>query len=207
MGPAAYLQTSDRNSLVDHTPPGGCRSKRIGDWQRLIVQPFVRGLDVTRTAWSLVIALAALGCDTADEVDLGSVTVDSAQVRAPVAIDTTSEGAHPSPEGALRAALEQVLRGSSDPQPEEHSWFSSATADALRSVSVDSAGHATVDFEDLRALIPNASSSAGSTMLLEELNSTVFSVEGVRSVDYLIEGSCERFWEWLQYSCQTVHGP
>ena len=42
-------------------------------------------------------------------------------------------------------------------------------------------------------------------MLLEELNTTVFSVEGVRSVDYFIEGSCERFWEWLQYSCQTIH--
>jgi hypothetical protein len=107
----------------------------------------------------------------------------------------------------LRAALEQLLRGPSDPQPEVYSWFSSATADALRSVSVDSAGHATVDFEDLRALIPNASSSAGSAMLLEELNTSVFSVEGVRSVDYLIDGRCERFWEWLQYGCHTIYRP
>jgi hypothetical protein len=64
-----------------------------------------------------------------------------------------------------------------------------------------------VDFEDLRALIPNASSSAGSALLLEELNTAVFSVEGVRSVDYLIEGSCDRFWEWLQYGCQTIDRP
>jgi spore germination protein GerM len=155
----------------------------------------------------LAIALAALGCDTADEVEPGLATADSGHARAPVAIVPTSEVAHPSPEGALSAALEQVLRGPSDPQPEEHSWFSSATADALRSVSVDSDGHATVDFEDLRALIPNASSSAGSTMLLEELNTTVFNVEGVRSVDYVMEGSCERFWEWLQYSCQTIYRP
>jgi hypothetical protein len=162
---------------------------------------------VTRTAWSFAIALAAIGCNTADEVDPGHVTADSVQVRAPAAMDTTSEVGDPSPEGALRAALERVLRGPSDPQPEEHSWFSSATADALRSVSIDSVGHATVDFEDLRALIPNASSSAGSAMLLEELNTTVFSVVGVRSVNYLIEGSCERFWEWLQYSCQTIHRP
>jgi hypothetical protein len=162
---------------------------------------------VTRTVWLLAIALAAIGCDAADEVDPGPVTADSAQARAPAASATTSEAAQPSPEGALRAALEQVLRGPSDPQPEEHSWFSSATADALRSVSVDSAGHATVDFEDLRVLIPNASSSAGSAMLLEELNTTVFSVEGVRSVDYLMEGSCDRFWEWLQYGCQTIHRP
>ena len=171
---------------------------------RMLVRAQGRG--VTGTAWLFAIALAAVGCDTADEVDPAPVSADSAQVRAPAAMDTTSQVTHPSPEGALRAALERMLRGPTDPQPQEHSWFSSATADALGSVSVDSAGHATVDFEDLRALIPNASSSAGSAMLLEELNTTVFSVEGVRSVDYLMEGSCERFWEWLQYSCRTIHG-
>ena len=160
-----------------------------------------------RTTWLLVIGLGPLGCGAADEVEPALVTPDSAQVRAPVATDTTSAAADPATDALLRAALEQLLRGPSDPRPDVHSWFSSATADALRSVSVDSAGHATVDFEDLRALIPNASSSAGSTMLLEELNTTVFRVEGVRSVDYLIEGGCERFWEWLQYGCHTVHRP
>ena len=162
---------------------------------------------MTGAAWLLAIALASIGCDTADEVDPAPVTPDSARMRASAAIDSTSQVADLSPEGALRAALEQMLRGPVDAQPQKHSWFSSATANALRSVSVDSAGHATVDFEDLRALIPNASSSAGSTMLLEELNTTVFSVAGVRSVDYLIAGSCERFWEWLQYSCQTIQRP
>lgn len=160
-----------------------------------------------KRAWLLGIALAAISCDTADEVDPGHVTADSARAGAPAATATTSEAVDPSPADTLRAALEHMLRGPSDPQPEEHSWFSAATADALRSVSVDAAGHATVDFEDLRALIPNASSSAGSAMLLAELNATVFGVEGVRSVDYLMEGSCERFWEWLQYGCQTIHRP
>ena len=160
-----------------------------------------------RTAWLLVIGLGPVGCGPADEVEPAFVAPDSAQVRAPVGTDTTSAVANPATDGLLRAALEQLLRGPNDPQPDVHSWFSSATADALRSVAVDSAGHATVDFEDLRALIPNASSSAGSAALLEELNTTVFSVDGVGSVDYLIEGGCERFWEWLQYSCQTVRRP
>lgn len=160
---------------------------------------------MTRTAWLVAIGLASLGCGTADEVD--PVPPESVQVRVPVTIDTTNALANPTTEGMLRAALEQLLRGPSDPQPDVHSWFSSATADALRSVSIDSAGHATVDFADLRVLIPNASSSAGSAMLLEELNASVFSVEGVRSVDYLIDGRCERFWEWLQYSCRTTYRP
>jgi hypothetical protein len=44
-------------------------------------------------------------------------------------------------------------------------------------------------------------------MLLDELNATVFGVAAVRSVDYLIEGRCERFWEWLQRGCQAVPRP
>jgi hypothetical protein len=109
----------------------------------------------------------------------------------------------------LRAALEWLVRG---PNPEERtagirSWFSGATAESLRSVEVDSAGRAVVDFHDLRRLIPNASSSFGSAMLLQELNGTVFQFPEIRSVEYLMEGSCDLFWEWLQYGCQTVVRP
>lgn len=153
-----------------------------------------------------LIVLGAIGCELADERASPLTRPDSAQVLPPSAMDTTSEAPEPAPEVALRSALEQLLRGSAEPQS-EHTWFSSKTAGALRTVSVDSVGHAIVDFKDLRALIPNASSSAGSAILLEELNSTVFSVDGVTSVDYLIDGSCDRFWEWLQYGCQTVHRP
>jgi hypothetical protein len=170
-----------------------------------MVQYFARRVGVRRTAWLLAIGLGSMGCVTADEVDPASA--ESAQVRAPVTTDTTNAVADPTTEGMLRAAVEQLLRGPSEPRPDVHSWFSSATTGALRSVSLDSAGHATVDFEDLRVLIPNASSSAGSALLLEELNASVFSVEGVRSVDYLIDGGCERFWEWLQYGCHTIHRP
>lgn len=158
-----------------------------------------------RIGWALAIGLAPLGCGTAGEVD--PVTADSTQVRAPATADTAIAVARTTPEGMLRAELEQLVRGPSEPQPDAYSWFSSATADALRSVSVDSAGHATVDFQDLRTRIPNASSSAGSAMLLDELNAAVFRVVAVRSVDYLMDGSCERFWEWLQYGCHTEYRP
>ena len=154
----------------------------------------------------LLTTALAIACGTAEDAEVGNVTSDSAPADAAV-IDTTTRTDNPAASttaDSLRAALLKALRGPAQSQPGEHSWFSAATANALRSVSVDSAGHATVDFEDLRALIPNASSSAGSTILLKELNATVFGVAGVRSADYLIEGSCEKFWEWLQYSCQTV---
>lgn len=110
-------------------------------------------------------------------------------------------------ETALRAALERMLRGPTDAERAAgaNSWFSDTTADALESVDVDAAGHATVEFADLRRMIPNASSSAGSAMLLDELKAAVFSVPAVESVEYRIDGSCEAFWEWLQVGgCQRV---
>lgn len=149
--------------------------------------------------------LVAAGCDS-PEPDTSSIDTP---VRAPV--DTAPHGrmsdSEPTGSGAagdLRSALQQLLAGVQPASDSVHSWFSEETADALRSVAVDSTGHATVDFADLSVLIPNASSSAGSTLLLDQLNSTVFAIEGIESVDYLIEGRCDRFWEWLQYSCRTV---
>lgn len=109
----------------------------------------------------------------------------------------------------LEGALRQLMRGptASERDAGIQSWFSDATAGMLRSVTVDSAGRAVVDFEDLRAVIPNASTSAGSAMLLRELNATVFEHAPVRSVEYRIEGSCDIFGEWLQYGCVTVPRP
>lgn len=114
-----------------------------------------------------------------------------------------------SPSPGLRAALEWLVRG---PTAEERaagvdSWFSEATAGTLTSVEVDAAGQAIVDFHGLRDLIPNASSSTGSTLLLMELDGTVFQVPEIRSVEYRLDGSCTAFWEWLQRPCQTVTRP
>jgi hypothetical protein len=110
---------------------------------------------------------------------------------------------------ALESALHHLLRGPTEAERAAglHSWFSSETAGALRSVAVDEEGHATVDFADLRTLIPNASASAGSAMLLRELNATVFGIAAVRSVEYRMEGSCDGFGEWLQYGCVVVERP
>lgn len=109
----------------------------------------------------------------------------------------------------LRTALEWLMRG---PAEEERaagltSWFSGETAAVLRSAEVDDEGHATVEFQDLRPLIPNASTSAGSHMLLQELNGTVFQFPEIESVEYRMGGSCALFWEWLQYECHMVTRP
>lgn len=121
----------------------------------------------------------------------------------PVSVQRTVPATHE----ILRVAILELLKG---PTPEERadgitSFFSDRTAGMLNDATVDERGHAVVDFKDLRPVIPNASTSAGSTILLGELNGTVFAIPTVESVEYRIDGRCDVFWEWLQYGgCQPV---
>lgn len=105
----------------------------------------------------------------------------------------------------VHEALALLVRGPTEEEEADgvDSWFSAETAGALRSVDVDADGHAVVDFEGLDALIPNASSSAGSRLLLMQLNGTVFEFPAIESVEYRLDGSCDAFGEWLQTGCVT----
>lgn len=106
---------------------------------------------------------------------------------------------YPTTTASLRTALDQLLAGptSAEQAAGLTSWFSSATAGYLVGVTVSS-GNAVVDLSDLRAVIPNASTSAGSHMLLAQLDATVFQFPTVTTVLYRIDGSCQLFGEWLQ---------
>ena len=109
----------------------------------------------------------------------------------------------PQSPAVLRAALDQLLPG---PDQAERtagftSWFSSATAGMVNAVALEPSGRAIVDFGDLRAVIPGASSSAGSRLLLAQLDATVFQFPSVRSVQYRLNGSCDEFFAWLQAEC------
>lgn len=163
-----------------------------------------RGIRTERALPAILLSAAVLlhGCGEGEAPERREATDGTPGVEAP------PTGA-PVLEVALAEALEALLEG---PPPEEReagrfSWFSGETAGMLRSVEVDGEGRAVVDFEDLRTVIPGASSSAGSEALLEELNRTVFRFSGVTSVEYRIRGSCPAFWEWLQYDCQVVTRP
>lgn len=128
--------------------------------------------------------------------DTASLTIHFSRAESTAAVSRDAPPGGPT----LRAALEHLLRGPTDAERAAgiHSWFSPATEGALRSVTVQQ-GRAVIDFADLRDLIPNASTSAGSAMLLRELNTTVLEFPSVQTIEYRMEGSCERFWEWLQY--------
>ena len=105
------------------------------------------------------------------------------------------------PPAVLAAAMRELLKG---PTAAERSagysgWFSIQTAGKLRGVRIN-AGVAFIDFADFSRIIPNASSSCGSSLLLAQLNRTATQFPTVRRAIYSFNGSRRAFYEWLQYS-------
>ncbi|HEX7165545.1 MAG TPA: Gmad2 immunoglobulin-like domain-containing protein [Acidimicrobiales bacterium] len=165
-------------------------------WQATAVRVALRSTDID---------VAACGSYRPPRPRLGAGQME---VKAYFTCDASESGnplravyrAQPERADVLRAALEVLLAG---PTAEERaakldSWFSDATRDMLRSVAITD-GNVIVDFDDFRPVIPNASASAGSDLLLSQLDATVFQFRSVASVEYRIEGSCADFPEWLQY--------
>jgi hypothetical protein len=76
-------------------------------------------------------------------------------------------------------------------------FFSAKTANTVLS-AVTRRGVAYVDFADFSTLIPNASSSCGSTSLLAQLDRTARQFPGIRRTIYSFNGSRQAFYEWLQ---------
>jgi hypothetical protein len=105
----------------------------------------------------------------------------------------------------LGLALRELLEG---PTPEEQaagltSFFSTATAGMLnRAYIADGVAH--VDFADFSQVMPNASTSAGSALLLDQLAGTIFQFDGVREAEITFHGDCDAFWNWLQRGCQRL---
>jgi spore germination protein GerM len=76
-------------------------------------------------------------------------------------------------------------------------WFSARTANALRSVRV-ARGVAWIDLRDLRRLLPNASSSCGSALLLAQLTRTATQFPTVERAIFSLNGDRRAFYDWLQ---------
>jgi spore germination protein GerM len=109
----------------------------------------------------------------------------------------------PVADDAIRAVFDQLVAGPTDDEQAvgASSFFSADTIGTVRNVTLQD-GLLVVDFEDLSALIPNASTSCGSEALLAQLNTTAFQHPDVLSVRYEIAGDCDAFANWLQRECQ-----
>lgn len=102
--------------------------------------------------------------------------------------------------------FEALLAGPTESESSATSWFSAATADALRSASLED-GLLTVDLADLSSTISGASSSCGSSAFLAQLQVMGFQFVEVEEIVFQFEGSCEAFFGFLQMECTTVSRP
>jgi hypothetical protein len=103
--------------------------------------------------------------------------------------------------GVLTGAVRSLLAGPTRAERRAGygGWFSSRTNGMLRSARVVS-GIAYIDFRNFSRVIPNASSSCGSFLLLAQLNRTATQFPTVRRAVYSFNGSRSSFYEWLQRS-------
>ena len=108
------------------------------------------------------------------------------------------------PPAVLREAMSALLRGPSAAERARGygGWFTARTAGKLRGVRI-LRGIAHVDFSDFRRVIPNASSSCGSALLLAQLDRTAHQFPSVRQAIYSFNGSRRAFYEWLQRAAPT----
>ena len=105
------------------------------------------------------------------------------------------------------AALTELLGGPTKAEADQGYWsmFQPGTAHALIGVRI-AGGVAHADFTDFRAVIPNASSSFGSTALLAELDGTLRQFPTVSSTVYSFNGDVAAFYQWLQLAPPTSPG-
>ena len=103
----------------------------------------------------------------------------------------------------IMVAFDGLVGGPSDDEIADgaSSFFSAATTDVVRSVILDGDGVLSVDFDDIRLSLNNASTSCGSSSLLSQLTSTAFQFEDVERVRFSINGNCSVFFNWLQREC------
>ena len=98
--------------------------------------------------------------------------------------------------GLIEATLTELVRGPSAQERRDGaaSVFTDETARIVRSVTLHD-GTAIVDFEMFFDRVPQVTTSEGGAHLMLSLNKTVFQFEHVEAVEYLVQGSCDAFWE------------
>ncbi len=135
-----------------------------------------------------------------DDADLASVEVYFANHDRDVEPAVFSVPREVEGPDVLTGAIEELLAGPTEDEVSEgyRSLFSDETAGMLHEVTLeDGSAHVSFDAE-LRDVIPGASSSTGSTLLLDSLDATSTQFSTVDDAVYSLEGDVEEFYGWLQ---------
>lgn len=176
---AAACAQPDRADRADRTEPGGRVDAEPNDLAR------EQHCEVPAPPEDLETVQVVFSC--------GELAVDSWRVF------------HDEGPDSLTFALQSLLEGpnSAERSVGLSSFFSAETAGMLNRAEVRD-GVAFIDFADFSRIIPNASTSAGSAQLLDQLAGTIFQFDGIREAEISFDGSCDAFWNWLQRGCERL---
>jgi spore germination protein GerM len=102
-----------------------------------------------------------------------------------------------------QAALEQLFKGPTQSEQSEgySSFFSQQTAGILKGFKVvDTTAY--INLSDMRAIIPNASTSCGRQGFLAEVETTLKdNLPDLEQIIYAINGDPRTFYDWMQVGC------
>ncbi len=106
-----------------------------------------------------------------------------------------------------RAALNELFKGPSAAEKNQGytSFFSDKTKNILLEVKIENKT-AYVNLRDIRNIIPNASSSCGSSQLMAEIENTLKQFSTIDKVIIAINGSTKTFYEWIGIGCNESNG-
>lgn len=102
----------------------------------------------------------------------------------------------------IEASLEELLNGPTSREKNTGftSFFSDKTKSALKNIRVVN-GVVYLNLNDIRRVIPNASSSCGSAQLLVQIDTTAKQFSEVKKVIVAIDGKPSVFYDWIQVGC------
>ncbi len=112
----------------------------------------------------------------------------------------------PKTQAVAFAALSELLKGPSNEDQAQgyFSWFSSSTANLLKSVKIENETAYVVFDRTMEDLIPGAGSSCGGAELLAELDSTLKQFSTIKNAVYSFNKNPRWFYGWLQMGCPSI---
>lgn len=113
-----------------------------------------------------------------------------------------------SAERRAKAVLTHLFAGPTAEEAHQgfSSFFSSETADLMRSVSIAGSGERTayINLHDLRHALAGANSSCGSLSFFAQVEHTMRATVGVSQIRYAFDGDPEMFYDWMQIGCDAT---
>lgn len=105
-------------------------------------------------------------------------------------------------EDRIEATISELLNGPTGHERDNgfNSFFSDKTKSMLKNIRVTN-GTVYLNLNDIRPIIPNASSSCGSAQLMSEIDSTLKQFPEVKKVIVAINGKPNTFYDWIQVGC------